>query len=78
MNERIKVTDAHKRGVIDPLTAVLLPAPKGLHPDSCKRTIPIYDGRDRYDLVLDYKTKYQKRGRPEGLFRWRPHVLCAV
>ncbi|MBO9418534.1 DUF3108 domain-containing protein [Labrenzia sp. R4_2] len=66
MNERIKVTDAHKRGVIDPLTAVLLPAPKGLHPDSCKRTVPIYDGRDRYDLVLDYKTKYQKRGGRKG------------
>jgi len=62
MDERVKVTEAHKRGVIDPLTAVLFPAPKRLHKNSCKRTIAIYDGRDRYDIVMDYKTAYQVRG----------------
>jgi hypothetical protein len=24
-------------------------------PDACNRTIPIYDGRQRYDLVLNYE-----------------------
>lgn len=62
VNERIKVTDDHKRGVVDPLSAILFPAPKGLHRDSCNRTISIYDGRDRYDVVLRYKAKYQKTG----------------
>lgn len=62
MDERIKVTEAHKRGVIDPLSAILFPAPKGLHKDSCNRTIQIYDGRDRYDVVLRYKSKYRKTG----------------
>ncbi|QDG78279.1 DUF3108 domain-containing protein [Labrenzia sp. PHM005] len=63
MNERVKVTEAHKRGVIDPLSAVLFPAPRGLHRDSCNRTVAIYDGRDRYDVVLSYKAKYQMTGR---------------
>lgn len=62
VNERIKVTEAHKRGVIDPLSAVLFPAPQGVSRDSCKRTIAIYDGRDRYDIVMDYKAAYQKKG----------------
>lgn len=62
MNERIKVTEDHKRGVIDPLSAILFAAPRGLHRDSCNRTIEIYDGRDRYDIVLRYKAKYRKKG----------------
>lgn len=62
MNERIKVTKAHKHGVTDPLSAVLFQAPKGLHRDSCNRTVSIYDGRERYDVVLSYKAKYRIRG----------------
>lgn len=73
MSERIKVTNDHKRGVIDPLSAILFAAPKGIHRDSCNRTIQIYDGRDRFDVVMSYKSKYRIKGRKK---RYSGEVLA--
>jgi hypothetical protein len=56
--DRIRVTDAHKRNVLDPMTGALLRVPgKGdlMAPDVCKQHAPIFDGRMRYDLTLAYK-----------------------
>ncbi|WP_315836863.1 DUF3108 domain-containing protein [Bradyrhizobium prioriisuperbiae] len=56
--DRIPVTDAHRRGVIDPMTGSLVRvAGSGelLGPDACKSNNAIFDGRMRYDLRLDYK-----------------------
>jgi hypothetical protein len=55
---RIPVTDAQRRGVIDPMTGSLLRVPGTsdlLSPDSCKSASSIFDGRMRYDLRLEYK-----------------------
>lgn len=54
---RIPVKPAHRIGVLDPLSAVVLPLPEGeLDGNSvCDRRLPIFDGRHRYDLVLSYK-----------------------
>lgn len=55
--DRIPVTPAHKRGVIDPVSALLMPvAGNGdvLAPGSCNRTLPIFDGAQRYDITLSY------------------------
>jgi hypothetical protein len=56
--ERIRVTEAHKRNVLDPMTGSLLRVPgKGdlMAPEVCKQHAPIFDGRMRYDLTLAYK-----------------------
>jgi hypothetical protein len=56
--DRVPVTEAHRRGVLDPMTAGLIPvAGSGdlLAPEACQRTLPIFDGRMRFDLVLAFK-----------------------
>jgi Protein of unknown function (DUF3108) len=55
---RIPVTDADRRGILDPLSAFLLPdgvVGTSLSQDACQRTLPIFDGLQRYDLRLAYK-----------------------
>ena len=52
------MTDAHRKGVIDPMSAAIMPvAGKGevLTPDACKRKLAIFDGRKRADIDLVYK-----------------------
>jgi len=56
--ERIPVTDAHRRGVIDPMSAALMRvAGSGdpVSPEACRRTVPVFDGRMRFDLQLSFK-----------------------
>jgi hypothetical protein len=51
------VTEAHKRGFLDPFSAGMIPAAgaNGIGPEACQRTLPVFDGRQRYDLVLAFK-----------------------
>lgn len=56
--ERVPITDAHRRGVTDPMTATLLRVPGNgdtFSPDACQRKLAIFDGRMRYDLALAFK-----------------------
>jgi hypothetical protein len=56
--DRIVVTDAHRKGVFDPMTGAMLRVPGNgevLSPESCRTGAGIFDGRLRYDLKLDYK-----------------------
>jgi hypothetical protein len=57
--ERIPVTEAHRRGVSDPMTASLVRVPGSGHPvgpEACQpRTTAVFDGRLRYDLSLAFK-----------------------
>src|SRR5216684_1563693 len=56
--DRLPVTDAHRRGVYDPMTGSMLRVPgtaDPLSPDACRTGAAIFDGRMRYDLKLDYK-----------------------
>ncbi len=56
--DRVPVTDAHRRGVSDPMTASLLRVPGNgdtFVPQACQRTLSIFDGRMRYDLRLAFK-----------------------
>jgi hypothetical protein len=57
--DRVPLTDANRHGIVDPLTAILLPAGKSeaLSDDVCQRSLPIFDGRRRYDLDLSFKRK---------------------
>jgi Protein of unknown function (DUF3108) len=56
--DRVPVTDTHRRGVLDPATAVLLPvAGNGnlLGSGACDRTLPIFDGHQRFNIVLRFR-----------------------
>jgi hypothetical protein len=56
--DRIPVTDAHKRGVLDPMTGALLRVPGSgdpVSPEACGLGQSVFDGRMRYDLKLEYK-----------------------
>lgn len=52
--DRIPVTAAHKVGVLDPLGSVLMPTAAAKPEDACNRTIPIFDGSQRFDIQLTY------------------------
>jgi hypothetical protein len=56
--DRIPVTDAHRRGVVDPMSAVLIRVSgtgDTVSPEACRRTVPVFDGRLRFDLQLSFK-----------------------
>ena len=76
--DRIVVTDAHRKNVLDPMTGSMLRvAGNGevLSPEACRTGSGIFDGRLRYDLKLDYKrmeTVKAERG------YHGPALVCAV
>lgn len=56
--DRVPVSIDHKRGVVDPVSALLMPTmARGdlTDPDNCNRTIPVFDGAARFDVVLSYQ-----------------------
>ena len=56
--DRVPVTDAHRKGVSDPLSAAIMPVGGNgdvLTPDACKRKLAIFDGRQRADIELVFK-----------------------
>lgn len=64
--ERIEVTKTHRRNVVDPLSAILMPvAGKAGASDEavCKRKIPVFDGWTRFDIQLSYKETREVAGR---------------
>jgi hypothetical protein len=76
--DRIPVTDAHKRGVFDPMTGSLLRVPgtaDPLSPEACRSSAAIFDGRMRYDLKLDFKR--METVKTEKGYQG-PVVVCAV
>jgi hypothetical protein len=76
--ERVPLTDAHRRGVNDPMTGSLMRVPGAgnpLGPDACNRTQAIFDGRMRFDLQFQFKRMDSVKAESgyEG-----PAVVCAV
>jgi len=56
--DRVPVTEAHRKGVTDPMSAAIMPvAGNGemLTPDACKRKLAVFDGRQRADIDLVFK-----------------------
>lgn len=53
--DRVPVTASHKRNILDPLSAALVPVANS-GPKVCERTLPIFDGWTRYDIKLFYKS----------------------
>jgi hypothetical protein len=76
--DRVPLTEAHRRGVSDPMTASLMRVPGNgdtLVPQACQRTLSIFDGRMRYDLKLAFKRLDQVKSEKgyQG-----PTVVCSV
>ena len=56
--DRIPLTETHRRGILDPMTALMITIPgKGdiVSSEACQAKLPIFDGRQRFDLVLSFK-----------------------
>ena len=74
--DRIPLTDADKRGIIDPITAGVQPAgDKGASAEVCQRTVPVFDGRMRFDLRLSFKR--MERVKSEKGYEG-PVVVCGI
>ena len=76
--DRIPVTEAHRRGVLDPMTGSMLRVPgtgELLSPDSCRTGTGIFDGRMRYDLKLDFKR--METVKAEKGYQG-PAIVCAI
>lgn len=76
--ERVPITEAHRRGVTDPMTASLIRVSGNsdpLAPEACQRTASVFDGRMRYDLQLAFKRmdKVKADKGYEG-----PVVVCSI
>jgi hypothetical protein len=76
--DRLPVTDAHRRGIYDPMTGSMLRVAgtaDPLGPDACRTGAAIFDGRMRYDLKLDFKR--METVKAEKGYRG-PVVVCAL
>jgi hypothetical protein len=70
--DTVPLRDQHLKGVLDPLSAVMVLA-RGSNPNPCDRRLPIFDGKERFDLVLSYKgqlkiSEQQPSGQPVTAF----------
>ncbi len=57
MEGRVPLTEAHKRNIIDPLSALIMPVKAGEAgngPAVCHRSIPVFDGYTRFNVDLGY------------------------
>jgi hypothetical protein len=75
--DRVPVTEAHRQGIVDPVTALLMPmtGADGVSKEDCQRTLPVFDGRRRYDLKLTFKRMDQAKAE-RGYAG--PVAVCAV
>jgi hypothetical protein len=76
--DRVPLAAKHRHDIVDPLTALLLPASEGsdgLTQAACQRTLPVFDGRRRYDLKLAFK-RMERVKADKGYAG--PVVVCAV
>ena len=76
--DRVALTAAHQQGVVDPLTAWLVPAAgagDGLGREACERTLPVFDGQKRCDLKLAFR-RMDKAKADKGY--QGPALVCAV
>jgi hypothetical protein len=74
--DRVPVLDAHRRGIVDPISALLMPVPASAADQSaaCNRTIPIYDGAARYDIRMSFSGARQVTTNGYS----GPAMICAV
>jgi hypothetical protein len=76
--ERVPITEASQRAVLDPMTASLVRMPGNgdlLSPEACQRRVEVFDGRLRYDMQFAFK-RMDKVKAVKGYAG--PVVVCAA
>jgi Protein of unknown function (DUF3108) len=56
--DRVPVLEHHRRGVLDPVSALMMPVAGGgelVAAESCNRSLPVFDGVQRFTIQLSYK-----------------------
>lgn len=77
-NDRIPITEAHRRGVVDPMTGSMMRVSGTgdlMSAEVCRTATAIFDGRMRYDLKFDFKRIENVKA--EKGYRG-PALVCAV
>ncbi|MYZ50115.1 DUF3108 domain-containing protein [Propylenella binzhouense] len=73
---RVPLTEADMRGVLDPASALVIPTGGATGSEICNRTVPVFDGRQRFDIVLSYQRTETVEG---GSHRYSgPAQVCAM
>ena len=76
--KNVPVTRAHLSKVMDPMSAIMLIRRTGKsHRTACNNTIPIYDGKQRFNLKLSYKRAIRVNRSQSGGYRG-PVIICRV
>jgi Protein of unknown function (DUF3108) len=75
----IPVREHHLKGVVDPLSAIMVLS-RAASTDPCDRRIPIFDGKERFDLLLSRKgemrvTEQSPSGQPDVAYVCRVRYL---
>lgn len=74
--DRIPITQEHRKDVIDPISALVMPVlSKGgpAEPGNCDRVLPIFEGTERFDIRMSYlRTEVVKTGKGYA----GPAVVC--
>lgn len=75
--DRVPITREHRTGVVDPLSAMIVPVadPKKPGAEACNRRLPIFEGTERFDIVLSY-LRTEKVTTQKGYSG--PAVVCRV
>lgn len=64
--QRIALRDEDKRGIVDPVSALLMPVAEPAaagDPSACNRTLPLFDGSARFDIPLSFERSQKINGR---------------
>lgn len=68
------VTPSLQQNTLDPISAFIMPVAGAQDP--CKRTIPVFDGKRRYDLKLSYEG--EKEMTPRGFAKPVTATVCTI
>ena len=73
---RVPIEPGDLENAIDLATAFVWPAPNGVRPEICDRTLPLFDGTQRYDLALSFTRSALFEAR-DGTYSGEA-IVCAV
>ncbi|MBN9431624.1 MAG: DUF3108 domain-containing protein [Bosea sp.] len=60
--DRVPLLPQHKHQIVDPLSAMIAPLYPANMARACNRTIPVFDGWQRFDIRLTYKSTAEVKG----------------